>query len=117
MQLHFKRGGTYYLRNIKKKKIVDHIILIRFFYVGINLEGFWNYGQISLQVEDIYDILSVKFPHYDFLLLLDQSSGHGKMRRGALNVHNMSLKFGGKQEKRGLQYQRDWTLPCYLEDW
>ena len=65
----------------------------------------WNGNRSTItpncvvQVEDIYNILSVKYPHFNFLLLLDQSSGHGKMRKGTLNVNNMRLKNGGKQEK------------------
>ena len=53
---------------------------------------------MSLQVEDIYDVLLVKFPDYDFLLLLDQSSGHGKMREGSLNVNSMGEIWGGRQQ-------------------
>ena len=33
----------------------------------------------------------------DFLFLMDQSSGHGRMRDAALNANNMSIRFGGKQ--------------------
>ena len=51
-----------------------------------------------LQVEDIFNILAVKFPQFEFLLLLDQSSSHGKMRKGELSFNNMSAKYGGKQE-------------------
>ena len=65
----------------------------------MNLEGFWNYDQMALQVEDIYDVLATKFPGYDILLLLDQSSGHGRMREGTLNVNTMSVRWGGCQEK------------------
>ena len=38
------------------------------------------------------------FPQFDFLMLVYQLSGHGKMRKGTLNVNNMSVKYGGKQE-------------------
>ena len=62
----------------KKTKITDPLTLVRYFDIGVNLEGFLNNDQMSLQVEDIYDVLSVKYPAYDFLLLLDQSSGRGK---------------------------------------
>ena len=89
----------------KKKKLTDNLTLVRFFDVGVNLEGFWNYDQMALQVEDVYDVLSVKFPNYDFLFMLDQSSGHGKMREGSLNTNLMSMKFGGKQER-----MRDTTI-------
>ena len=51
---------------IKKKKIIDKLTLVRFFDVGVNLEGFWNYDKMSLQVEDIFDILAVKFPNLIF---------------------------------------------------
>ena len=54
---------------------------------------------MSLQVEDIYDVLSIKFPQYNFLLLLDQSSGHGRMGEGGLNINTMSVRWGGKQDK------------------
>ena len=49
----------------KKKKIQDQLTLVRFFDIGVNLE---------------YNVLLVKFPHYNFLLMLDQSSGHGQMK-------------------------------------
>ena len=62
------------------------------------MEGFWNYDQMALQVEDVFDVLAIKYPAYDFLFMLDQSSGHGRMREGSLNVNLMSLKFGGKQD-------------------
>jgi len=84
--------------NIKKKPITDELTLVRFFEVGVNLEGFWNYDQMALQVEDIYDVLVIKYPNFDFLFMFDQSSGHGKMREGSLNVHNMGVRWGGKQE-------------------
>ena len=73
------------------------ILLVRFFDVAINLEGFWNNDQMTLQVEDVYNVLSKKIPHYDFLMLLDQNSGHGRMREGSLNVNVMNLFFWGKQ--------------------
>ena len=31
--------------------------------------------------------------------MMDQSSGHGKMREGVLNINLMSVRFGGKQLK------------------
>ena len=102
--------------------------MIRFFDVGINLEGFWNYDQTALQVEDVFGVLSVEYPQYDFLFMLDQSSGHGKMREGSLNINLMSVKFGGKQEKlrntkiqeigpyRGILKVGDEQLMCFCDD-
>ena len=77
----------------------DPLTLVRFFDVGINEEGYWNYNQIALQVEDVFDVLAIKYPQYDIVLLMDQSSGHGKMRDGALNANVMSVRYGGKQGK------------------
>ena len=72
--------------------------MIKFFDLGVNLEGYWNFDQMALQVEDIYDVFSVKFPDYDFLLLLDQSSGHGTMREGSLNVNSMGVRWDVRQQ-------------------
>ena len=82
-----------------KKKINDNLTFVRFFDAGVNLEGFWNYNQMALQVEDIYKILCVKYPQFDFLFMLDQSSGHRRMREGLLDVNLMSMKLRGKQDK------------------
>ena len=65
----------------------------------MNEEGYWNYNHVALQVEDVFDVLSIKYPSYDLLFVLDQSSGHGRMREGALNVNQMSGKWGGKQSR------------------
>ena len=51
----------------KKRATMDKLTLVQFFDLGIN--------------EDIFDVLSIKFPKYDFLILMDQSSGHGKKWR------------------------------------
>ena len=48
---------------------------------------------MALQVEDICDVLTVKLLQFDSLLLLDQSSGHGKLREGALDVNPMSMRY------------------------
>ena len=92
---------------------------MKFFDVGINEEGYWNNNQIALQVEDVYDALSIKFNddnNVDFILMIDQSSGHGHMREGALNVNNMSVRYGGCQEKLREKKIRDvGTYPRILE--
>ena len=54
---------------------------------------------MALHVEDVYGVLGVKYPAYDFLLMLDQSSGHGRMIQGSLNEKNISVKRGGQQDK------------------
>ena len=44
---------------LQKEKIQDKFIIIMMFNAGGNLEVFWNYDQMSFQVEDIFDILTV----------------------------------------------------------
>jgi len=68
--------------SIKKKSIKDPLTLVQFFDLGINEEGYWNYFHMALQIEDIFDVLTIKYPYYDVLILVDQSSGHGKKWRG-----------------------------------
>ena len=82
----------------KKKKIKDTFTLVQFFDIGINEEGYWNYNHMALQVEDIFDVLSTKYIDFDFVFLMDQSSGHGRMRDGSLNINTMNKKWGGKQK-------------------
>ena len=60
--------------------------------------------------------------------MLNQSSGHGKMQEGSLNINSMSAKFGGKQEKLrntkiqeidpywGILRVRDEQLICFCDD-
>ena len=83
----------------KKKPITDELTLIRFFDLGVNEEGYWNFSHMALQIEDVLDILSVKYPNFDFLILMDQSSGHGKSLKEGLNALSMGVKYGGSQPK------------------
>ena len=48
------------------KKKTGKLTLVSFFDVEVNLEGFWNYDQMALQVEDIFSVLAVKYPQFDF---------------------------------------------------
>ena len=64
----------------KKKRLTNKHALIKYIDMGVNNEGFWDYHQMALQVEDAFDVLRVKYPEADFLILMDQSAGHGKKR-------------------------------------
>ena len=97
--LHIKKRGNWSIRNKQKETFERETYLDPIFYIGINLEGYWNYNHIALQVEDVFDILSIMFPGYDFRFLLDQSTGHGRQRQGPLNTNLMNKNFGGKQSK------------------
>ena len=83
----------------KKTKLTSKHALVQYFDVGMHNEGYWNYHRMALQNEDVFDVLSVVFPNCDFVLLMDQSSGHGKRRQGGLDANNMNMFWGGKKEK------------------
>ncbi len=75
-----------------KKLLTDELTLVRFLEMGVNLEGFWKYDQMALQLKGIYNLRGIKYPKYDFLFMFEQSSGHGKIRERSFNVHNMSVR-------------------------
>jgi hypothetical protein len=72
---------------------------VHYFEYGADLEGYWNYQHMVLQVEDFCDAITNLYPQYDFLFLVDHSSGHDKQREDGLNVTRMTRNFGGTQRK------------------
>ena len=92
-----KEAATEVYGSDKKKMIKDRLTLVRFFDLGVKEEGYWNYFHMALQIEDIFDVLSIKFPDHDFLILMDQSSGHGKSLSNGLNAAKMNVSYGGTQ--------------------
>ena len=60
--------------SIKKKRLTNKHALIKYFDMGINNKGFWDYHQMALQIEDAFDVLRVKYPEADLLVLMDQSA-------------------------------------------
>ena len=77
----------------KKKMIKDKLTLVQFFDLGFEEEGYWNYFHMALQIEDTFDILSVEFPDLDFVVLMDQSSGHIKrMGKWELDLEGVNKK-------------------------
>ena len=90
----------------KKKPLTCKDCLIKYFEIGANNEGYWGYGQMALQNEDAFDVLSVCYPHCDFLLLADKSSGHTKSREDGLDEKEMGKNWGGKKRQCTVQSSR-----------
>ena len=84
--------------SIQKKKLTSKHVLIQNFDFGVNQDGFWSYHHMALQNEDAFDILSVVYPYSDFVILMDQSSGHTKKRENGLDVSKMSKNWGGNKD-------------------
>ncbi len=78
-----------------KNEIKHRLTLVQFFDLGINEECYWNYFHMALQFEDVFDGLSVKLLDFDYVILMDQSSGHGKKMDRGLNAIEMSMRYGG----------------------
>ena len=55
------------------------------FEYGQNKEGYWNYDHMVLQIEDCVDVLQYMYPNFDFVFLLDHSSGHDCLRPDGIN--------------------------------
>ena len=73
---------------------------IKYFEYGnsINKSGYWTYEHMVCQLEDVLDVLHVLFnDDFDFLFLFDHSCGHDRSRPNGLNVTNMNISYGGKQ--------------------
>ena len=103
-QINSNRRGQKYIseidamlvkNKIEKGDLTDDPAL-RFFDAGVNKDGYWTNSHLKIQLEDLYDCLSVIFPNFDFLIMLDQSSGHCKVREDGLVVSKLNVNYGGK---------------------
>ena len=54
---------------------------------------------MALQLEDVHDVLSFKYPHMDIVYMLDHSSGHARKRSDGLHAGSMNAGYGGAQPK------------------
>jgi hypothetical protein len=84
--------------NPRKQDLKTSPFVIEFEY-GASNQGYWTYDRMVLQLDDCVDCLKIIFPAFDFLFILDHSSGHDKQKPDSLNASNMQKNFGGKQNK------------------
>jgi hypothetical protein len=81
------------------KPILSCSPFVKKFEYGQNLEGYWSYECMVLQLEDCVDCLQVLFQGFDFLFLFDHSNRHDCMQPKGLNARHVNKSFGGKQPK------------------
>ena len=82
----------------KKKKDLRESPFIKKFHYGANKEGYWNYEDMVIQMEDCIDCLKYLFgDKYEYVFLVDHSNGHDRLRPDGLSVSKISKNFGGKQ--------------------
>ena len=77
-----------------RKKLTNRHANIQCFYLGANNDGCWNYARMAFQMEGVFDVLSVIYPHTDFLTLMYASAVHRKRREGGLDEKEMSKSWG-----------------------
>ena len=61
----------------------------KMFGVGINLGGYWDYHQMSVQFEDVHNILKTMYPDFEIEYYFDRSSCHDKMLENGLNIAHL----------------------------
>jgi hypothetical protein len=84
-------------RSSLKQPLKSNAPFLRFFDVGVEREGYWDYNHMALQTEDLMDCLLVLLPNHDFVFIFDQSSGHCKRAADGLQATSMNSGWGGKQ--------------------
>ena len=75
----------------------DNNPFVKTFGVGVNFDGYWNHHQMSVQFEDVHDIVSIMYPNADVEYYFDHSSCHDKLRENGLNAKDMNREYGGAQ--------------------
>ena len=81
-----------------RKTLLPESPFVKYPFIGIKNEGYWNSYLMGLHFEDILvECLQVLYPEYDFVFLFDHSQGHARKRNGALSVVNRSRNCGGAQ--------------------
>ena len=53
-----------------EKKALSKSPLTKYFVLGVNNEGYWNYFHMAVQLEDVHDVISHKYPHCDIVYFL-----------------------------------------------
>ena len=98
----------------RKKPFTSTYLLIQYFDVGINEDGYWRFDHIALKCEDIYDVLCVVYPKYDFVICMDHSSRHTKHSEDSLNALSMNVNWGDRSLTCTRQQCTNWDLIIHL---
>ena len=82
------------------KPVLMESPFVKYLFMGINNEGYWNSYHMSLQFEGVVDCLQVLYPNYDLVFMFDHSQGHACQRKHALSAQQMSKSYGGGAQPR-----------------
>ena len=80
-----------------KPELTESHFICKFEY-GINMDRYWNYSTMVLQLEDVIDCLRVLYgDEYEYIFFFDHSSGHDWLRPDGLNALKLNKNYGGAQ--------------------
>ena len=63
------------------------------------------------QIEDTFNVLSIKVPEYNFVMLMDKLLGNGQKMEGGLNAEEMSVR----SKLRNTTINKLGTYPAQLQ--
>jgi len=69
---------------------------VQFFDYGQNLQGYWTYEWMVIQLEDCIDVLqALHGDEHDHFFMFDHSNGHDRKKPDGLNAKAMNKGYGG----------------------
>jgi hypothetical protein len=74
------------------KPILTESPFVKYLFIGINNEGYWNLYHMSLQFEDVVDCLHVLYPEFNFVFMFDHSQGHARTSTRACTQCSANVK-------------------------
>jgi hypothetical protein len=72
---------------------------VKYLFIGVNNEGYWNSYHMSLQFEDVFDCLKVLYPEFDLVFMFDHIQGNARQREHSLNAQQTSKSCGGAHSR------------------
>ena len=89
------------IKNTAQKSNLTKSPFVYTFDYGANHEGYWNYDNMVIQLEDVVDCLCALYQdQHHYIFFFDHSSGHDRLRPDGLNAKEVSKYYGGGRKLR-----------------
>ena len=89
------------IKNTTRKSNLTKSPFVYTFDYGANHEGYWNYDNMVIQLEDVVDCLRALYQdQHHYIFFFDHSSGHDRLRPDGLNAKEVSKYYGGGRKLR-----------------
>ena len=94
------KDAATYIHGKAEKRPLDSTPFYRELQYGSNLDGYWCYEHMVLQLEDCIDVLqAIHGELYEYVFLFDHSCGHDRKRADGLDARLIRKNFSGKQPR------------------